>query len=148
MTKLPQEELDKIRPKSLDDIIRTERDKCSLSLSTQKELIELPPIAEKMANSKAIYARLNGWYFISLKENDVKLHFLVGFHEAQDCVWATSVIVALDLEHDLALTKSNNIYQLGAGGEGEPSQVILLHICFQFYNWGIGKRLGVPRIFY
>lgn len=148
MAKLPQQVMDEIRPKSLDDIIRANRDKCSLSLSTKEELAELPSIVEIMADPKPVHARLNGWYFVCLKQNDAKLHFLTGFHEAQDCIWATSVIVALDLEHDHALTKSGNIYQLGTKGEGDPGQVILSHICFQFYNWGIGKRLGVPRIFY
>lgn len=148
MVKVSPENMDKIRPKSLDDIIRANRDKCSLSLSTKEELAELPSIVEMMADQKPVHARLNGWYFICLKENGAMLHFLTGFHEAQDCVWATSVIVALDQVHGLALTKSGNIYQLVAKGEGDPSQVILLHICFQLHNWGVGKMLGVPRIFY
>ena len=83
-----------------------------------------------------------------MKENSAKLHFLTGIHVAQDCVWATSVIVALDLENGFALTKSGNIYQLGTKGEGEPEPDILLHICAQFHNWGIGKMLGVPHVFY
>ena len=148
MATTPQQDLDNILPKSLDDIIRANRDKCSLSLSTREELAELPSIVEMMDDQKPIHAKLNGWYFICIKEFDAKLHFLTGFHEAQDCVWATSVIVALDLEHGHALTKSGNIYQLGTKGEGDPGQAILLHICAQFHNWGIGEKLGVPHIFY
>jgi hypothetical protein len=140
--------INELVPKSLDDIIRAKRDECSLSLSTGDDLAALPMIVEVVANQKSISARLNRWRFVCLSSNGTKSHFLTGIHEAQDCVWATSVIVAIDLEHGLALTRSGSIYQLGTKGEGEPETDILLHICAQFHNWGIGEMLGVPHIFY
>ena len=83
-----------------------------------------------------------------MKEKSAKVHFLTGIHIAQDCVWGTSAIVAIDLNHGLALTKSGSIYQLGTKGEGEPEPAILLHICAQFHSWGIGEKLGVMHVFY
>ncbi len=148
MTNSLEQAVKELIPKSLDEIIRTNRDKCSLSLSTSEELDELPMIVEAMALPKPVSATLNNWRFVCMKENSKKLHFLTGIHVAQNCVWATSVIVAIDLEHGFALTKSGNIYQLGTKGEGEPEPDILLHICVQFNNWGIGKMLGVLQVFY
>lgn len=148
MTNELNQAINELVPKSLDDIIRAKRDECSLSLSTGDDLAELPMIVEVVANQKSISAKLNRWRFVRMNSNGTKSHFLTGIHEAQDCVWATSVIVAVDLEHGLALTRSGNIYQLGTKGEGEPETDILLHICAQFHNWGIGAMLGVPHIFY
>ncbi len=140
--------LNEFIPKSLDDIIRANKDECSLSLSTGDDLAELPMIVEVVANQKSISANLYRWRFVCLNGNGTKSHFLTGIHEAPGCVCATSVIVAIDLEHGLALTRSCSIYQLGTKGEGEPETDILLHICAQFHNWGIGEMLGVPHIFY
>ena len=134
-------------PKSLDDIIRANRDECCLSLSTSKDLDQIPMIAEAVAQ-KQIKATLNNWRFVCLEANQKKSHFLTGVHEAQNCAWGTSIIVAMDLEHGLALTRSGNIYKLGTRGEGEPEIDILLHICFQLHNWGVGELLGVPHVFY
>lgn len=148
MTNPLEQAVKELIPKSLDEIIRSNRDKCSLSLSTSDALDKLPMIVEVVENQKTVSAYLNRWRFVCLNSNGTKSHFLTGIHEAQNCVWATSVIVAIDLEHGLALTRSGSIYQLGTKGEGEPEPDILLHICAQFHNWGIGKMLGVPHIFY
>lgn len=148
MTNSLEQAVKELIPKSLDEIIRANRDTCSLSLSTSEELDELPMIVEVMAHPKPVSATLSNWRFVCLKEGGTQAHFLTGIHEAQSCVWATSVIVAIDLKHGLALTRSGSIYQLGTKGEGEPGPDILLHICAQFHNWGIGKMLGVPHVFY
>lgn len=148
MENTPEEAVKELIPKSLDEIIHANRDTCSLSLSKSDDLDEFPMIVEVVANQKSISAKLNRWRFVCLNNNGTKSHFLTGIHEAQNCVWATSVIVAIDLEHGLALTRSGSIYQLGTKGEGEPEPDILLHICAQFHNWGIGKMLGVPHVFY
>lgn len=140
--------LSELLPKSLDDIIRANRDECSLSLSTSDDLDKLPPMLEVVAKRQSPGGKLNNWRFVCLNNNGTKAHFLSGVHEAQHCVWATSIIVAIDLEHGLALTRSGNIYQLGTKGAGEPDIDILLHICAQFHRWGIGEMLGVPHIFY
>lgn len=148
MTNAAIQVLNELIPKSLDDIIRANRGECSLSLSTSDDLDELPMIIEVVAKQKSIRAKLNNWRFVCVGNNSKKSHFLTGIHEAQNCVWATSVIVAIDMEHGLALTRSGNIYQLGKKGEGEPEIGILMHICAQFHQWGIGELLGVPHVFY
>ena len=135
-------------PKSLDDIIRSNREECSLSLSTSEEIDELPAMVEVVVNQKSISATLNNWRFICLNTNGTKAHILTGIHKAQGCAWGTSVVVAIDLKHSLALTRSGTVYQLGTKGEGEPETDILLHICTQFHKWRIGEMLGVPRVFY
>jgi hypothetical protein len=148
MTNAINQGISELIPKSLDDIIRANREESSLSLSTNEELDKLPAIVEVVANQKSICAKLNNWRFVCLNNNGTKAHFLTGIHEAQNCVWGTSVIVAIDMKHCLALTRSGNIYQLGTKGEGEPETDILLHICAQFHKWGIGGMLGVPHVFY
>lgn len=148
MTNELEQAINELIPKSLDDIIRAKRDECSLSLSTREDLNELPMIVEVAEKPKSIRATLNNWRFVCVNNNGTKSHLLTGIHEAQNCVWSTSVIVAIDLEHSLALTRSGSIYKLGTTGEGEPETDILLHICVQFHNWGIGEMLGVPHIFY
>lgn len=137
-------------PSSLDGIIRANRDICSLYLSTPAELGELPAIVELMGDQKHVSAVLNEWRFICLNRagHGGKSHFLTGIHTAQNCYWATSEVVAVDLERGFVLTQSGSIYQLGTKGIGEPGEGILLHICAQFHNWGFGKLLGVPHIFY
>lgn len=150
MTNAIKQVINELIPKSLDDIIRSHRDQCSLSLSKSDELDELPMIAEVVVNQKSISAKLNNWRFVCLENigNGTKAHILTGTHEAQNRVWGTSVIVAIDLEHGLALTRSGSIYQLGTKGEGEPEIDILMHICVQLHQWGIGEMLGVPHVFY
>ncbi len=147
MTNTANQALNELIPESLDDIIRANRDECSLSLSTVHDLAELPMIVEVVAKQTSVRAKLNNWRFVCL-DNGKKAHLLTGIHVARNCVWSTSVVVAVDLEHGLALTRSGSIYQLGTKGEGEPEADILLHICAQFHKWGIGQMLGVPHIFY
>lgn len=53
----------------------------------------------------------------------------------------------MDLENGLVLTISGSLYRLGTRGEGEPGKDILLHICVQIHKWGMGEKLGVPRVF-
>lgn len=138
-------------PASLDEIIRENRDICSLHLSTPEDLAELPAIVEMMANPKNVSATINNWRFVCLNrssEHGGKVHLLTGIHEAQNCVWATSVVVAIDLKRGFVLTQSGTLYQLGSPGVGEPELDILLHLCAQFHKWGFGKLLGVPHVFY
>ncbi|ADE11336.1 hypothetical protein Slit_1098 [Sideroxydans lithotrophicus ES-1] len=138
-------------PKSLDDIIRANRHLCILTLSTEGQLGELPPIVQSLRNPKAINATLSDWRFICLnlsKEHGGSQHILTGYHEVQGCCWSTSVIVAADLEHGLVLTRSGSIYRLGTKGEAEPGQDMLLHICVQLHKWGMGTLFGVPHVFY
>jgi len=135
-------------PNSLDNIIRENRDRLTLRMSTADELADLAPMVSMLGHQKQIRATINEWRIDCLDQHlSGKSHILVGINVATGNVWATSFLKAVDFENGLVLTE-NNIYRLGTKGEGEPAFHLLLHICALFHKWGFGPSFGVPHIFY
>jgi hypothetical protein len=142
--------LDDLIPKSLDEIIRKNRDKVSLRLAIADDFAALPPMVSSIDHQRLVRATINEWRMVCIvvsPELGGNKLILTGMHQAQGCTWCTSAIVSVDLENSLALT-SNSIYQLGSKGEGEPDMHILLHICHCLNSWGMGEYLGALPIFY
>ena len=138
---------DQIMPKSLDDIIRKQRDTHSLRLSTAEDFVDLPPIVAMMNNPKQVRTTINEWRIVCLVKPSGKMHFLTGINEARGTYWMTSTLKSVDFVNNLVLTE-NSIYRLGSKGEGAPNLHILLHLCSCFHSWGFGDFLGAPHIFY
>jgi hypothetical protein len=141
--------VEKLIPKSLDEIIRRHRDQISLRLSTAEDFAALQTMVSSVEKQMQIRATINEWRIVSLVLGDSpeenKL-VLTGIHQADDVAWCTSPIVSIDFENNLALT-ANSLYQLGSQGDGEPGLDIIMNICHCLHKWGVGKYLGVLEVF-
>ncbi|MBI5922079.1 MAG: hypothetical protein HY847_10605 [Betaproteobacteria bacterium] len=135
------QQLQEITPKSLDDIIRTNRDKAKLYLSTEAELTALQgpmPIGLVKGN-------ISHWSFITffLTQKSWAGVYLTGFNEAENSSWMTSAVTAIN--RTAVLTRSGSIYIL----VGEPStEPDLPFICATLNGWGVGQHFGVPPLFF
>lgn len=140
--------LEALIPKSLDDVIRKNRDAASLRLTTDKELFELfegiipGPLKETIED----------WRFISLHlqtpDRSATLTFLLGNRLSNGNPRITSDVTKVDLYRGLVVTKSGSLYKLGSKGEGKPPFEGLVMICSAFHSWGFGEALGVPHFYY
>ena len=142
--------LEKLIPKSLDEIIRNHRDDISLRLSTSEDFAALSPMVASIEQQKSVRATINEWRivcFVIRPELGTNFLVLTGFNQEMGCVWNTSHIVSIDFENHLVLTK-NSLYRLGSKGEGEPDSHIIMHICAFLHSWGAGPYLGVLNVFY
>ena len=135
------QQIDRLLPASLDDIIRTNRDVAKLYLTTDAEIDALraavPP--------GAITGTISAWSFITMfmTQPGVAMVNLTGFNEAERCSWMTSQVMAID--GDTVITRSGSYYLLQGERSDGPD---LLHICATLHLWGVGPMLGVPYIFY
>ena len=129
--------LDSLIPKSLDDIIRLNRESTKLYLSTDAEIDALratvPP--------GIVTGTISAWSFTTMYFTKLGMAIvnLAGFNEAEHCSWMTSQVIAID--GDMVLTRSGSHYRLQGKGSDHPD---LLHICATLHHWGVGKHLGVP----
>lgn len=131
------QQLERIIPKSLDDIIRTNRDKARLYLSTEVELAALRgPIP-----IWPVKGRISHWCFISffLTEEHWACVNLTGFNEDEQSSWMTSQVMAIS--GSAVLTRSGSIYTLAGESSTEPD---LQHICATLNLWGVGQHSDVP----
>jgi hypothetical protein len=140
------EAINALIPKSLDNVIRANRNVASLYLSTDEELLDL--YAE--VTPGRLVDVIDDWRFISLHVTtpDTTTVSLLGNLRSSGHVRITSVVRKVDLDRNLVFTKSGSLYQLGKKGEGEPSSDGLMLICAAFHSWGFGTVLGVPRFYY
>lgn len=135
------QQLEQITPKSLDDIIRTNRDKARMYLSTEAELAALQgaiPIG-------LVKGKISHWSFITffLTEKNWAGVYLTGFNAAENSSWMTSMVTAIN--GTAVLTKSGSIYIF----DGEPStEQDLPFICATLNLWGAGQHFGVPPLFF
>ncbi|MDE2599014.1 MAG: hypothetical protein KGL40_05265 [Rhodocyclaceae bacterium] len=136
-----EDKLTQLLPQSLDDIIRSNRDKAELHFSTDEEINPLCcPIVGGLAKG-----RIADWAFITLCITETQQHlvYLVGFNQTEKCTWMTSVVTGIG--HGKVTTARGSIYEL----VGDSTlDVDLLHICATFHLWGVGRYLGMPHIFY
>lgn len=116
-------------PKSLDDIIRLNRDK--VTPGQPKDIID-------------------EWNLIALCQpafNSVQV-FLLGDSRESGEQRITSAVTGIDLDKQLLITKSGSLYQLGSPKNGAPDMHQLICICTAFHGWGFANKLGVPHFFY
>jgi hypothetical protein len=129
-------------PKSLDDIIRINRDQARLYLTTDDEIMDLH--AEVMPGTPKEV--IDDWRFITLyivPSNLVQV-MLLGDKRCNGHARITSVVRRIDLDRGFVVTNSRSLYQLGKKGHGQPPFEHLAMICQAFHSWGFGMFLGVP----
>lgn len=140
------QQLNKIIPKNLDDIIRKNRDKMKLVVAADEDLIK---VAGEINEHEAT-AELDHVYFykrVSLVPNlKIETLTLVGYN-LDGSPYHTSEIMRFDARRARVLTKSGSIYILKNLGNGEPPSELLMMICAMIRKDGAGSYFGVPEIF-
>lgn len=139
------EQIQSLLPKSLDDIIRRNREHASLRLSFPDDL---DAATVTIPSTPYIKGELGDWRFITLDVPAERL-ILFALGNKGETSWMTSAVIGVDLSRKLVLTKSGAIYRLvGEPGKGEPSIHHLLRVCATFHTWGLGHRFGCPEVFF
>lgn len=131
-------------PKSLDDIIRINREFAQLRLTTEDEILEL----YKEITPDYPKDIVDDWNLISLHKPGATLVFLLGDVRQNGRPRMTSDVTGIDIDRRYLKTKSGSLYQLGSQSKDPPSQDELYLICATFHSWGFGNALGVPHFFY
>lgn len=129
-------------PKSLDDIIRINRDQARLYPTTDDEIMDLHAEVSPGTPKEVI----DDWRFISLyivPSNLVQV-MLLGDKRCNGHARITSVVRRIDLDRGFVVTNSRSLYQLGKKGHGQPPFEHLAMICQAFHSWGFGMFLGTP----
>ena len=138
--------IDDMIPRSLDDVIRTNRNLAELRLASDQEL---SAIVGKI-NAATPKDEISNYRFVSLvlKNPDVVSVHLLGTCSSGSS-WVTSQVTVLEPERGYALTRSGSLYKLlGSPAHDEPDRDDLICLCAILNQWGIGPRLGVPAFFY
>lgn len=131
-------------PKSLDDIIRKNRELVQLRLANDSDIAKLEV---EILETHPLYV-LDNWNLIAFDVQGVTAVRLIGDVRNGNEPRITSHIVAIDIERQLLKTNSGNLYQMGSRNEGEPDTDQLYLICAYMHQMGIGHELGVPHFFY
>lgn len=142
--------LEDLTPKSLDDIVRKNRQSCSIHLTADEDLAALT--RSIIADESDIKDEIDDWRVVCYHrtpELGGKAHLLIGHALRANCSWVTSSISAIDPGAGLATTRSGSIYRLhGPRGEYEPPTDHLMCLCALLHTWGSGSTLGVPYFFF
>ena len=102
-------QLEAMIPKSLDDIIRANRDQVKLYLTTDQEIMDFYSEV-KPGRPKEI---IDDWRFITLyvvSTNETQV-MLLGDKRSNDHARITSVVRKIDLDRGLVFTDSGSLYQ-------------------------------------
>lgn len=140
--------LQDVIPRSLDDIVRANRDKFRLAFATDEELESLE---RDIAAAGTIRHTLEGWNILMLhataggKVRSVPK--LLGSVEGTGQSWITSTIKAIDLGTGLVQTE-NSLYRIVGARSSEPSVHLLLHVCVYLNQCGAGRYLGIAEFYY
>ena len=142
-----EQALEKLIPKSLDDVIRKNREKFRLALATEDELAKL----ESNVPDSPIRYILTDWQVVMLHatlEDGAKIASprLVGSVVETGESWITSHVISIDTGKSLVKTR-NSFYRVVGPRVGEE-KLDLLNICIALHQWGLGTYLGVPDFFY
>lgn len=135
------QQLEQMIPKSLGDIICTNRDQVKGYLTTDAEIEAMQGVIP----IQPVKGELSDWAFITffLAKEGLPMIYLTGFNDAEHSSWMTSLVVAVN--GDVVATTSGSVYRL----KGDKSDIVdLPHICATMNGWGIGRMLGVPQFLF
>ena len=142
------EQIAKLIPTGLDDIVRANRDHLCIRLPIDGEVAAISGHVHR-GTPKMTFGH---WRIVvfdlrtTLGEQRTDL-ILVG--EADGRGQATSPITRLDMQTGFARTYSGSLYRLSEPiSEGEPDQDELILICALLWKWGWGVTFGIPHFFY
>lgn len=136
--------LNSLIPKSLDDIVRFNREHLTLRLATDMEIMELHH--EIIPNRKPSMI-ISDWRLVAFVGSQRVDIFLLG-DKPNNGVRITSPVRMIDLDRQLVITQSGTLYGLGKAGQGEPPFDHLMMICAASHSWGFGALFGIPHFFY
>ena len=136
-------------PKSLDEVVRANRDKFRLAFATGEEMQSL--VRAVPAGSVVRHA-IEGWNILMLHAATTggktqSVAKLLGTVEGSGQCWITSTVKAIDRETGLVQTE-NSFYRVVGPRSFEPSAPLLLHVCIFLNQRGAGPFLGIPSFFY
>jgi hypothetical protein len=145
--------LEKLMPRSLDDVVRANRDSFQIGLATADEIRRLTDSIEPAGTKSTI----DDWRIIAFRTlkpgpNSGRvvartLLSMLGRSSRTNRSLITSEVVKIDFESGLVRTL-NSLYKIGVEGEGEPPSDDLIHLCATTHTWGFGKIIGAPAFFY
>jgi hypothetical protein len=138
--------LDRLIPKSLDDIIRANKHLAELRLADEREISAITGEiwADKTKDEISNFRLVS---IIFKNPVTVSVH-LLGTCSARHA-WYTSQVMVLDLQRGYAQTRSGSLYKLiGPLAVDEPGTDDLICLCAALNTWGVGQYLGVPAFFY
>jgi predicted Abi (CAAX) family protease len=146
MTENIQEILEAMIPKRLDDIIRQNRHRAQLYMTTDEQIMELHH--QIVPNEPKDI--MDHWSFITLHiiNHPIAQIMLLGDIRGTTVTRLTSLVKQIDLDRQLVITNSGSLYRLGTQQQGEPNTDQLMAICAVFHGWGFGEYLGVPHFLF
>lgn len=130
-------------PRTLDEVVRRNRDAVEIRLATDAEIVSL---AGQVSAAEIKYT-INEWYPIALTVKGQRWIRVLGHFEGRGEITWSSALVAFDQEAGLAQTL-NSVYRLGNRGQGEPDRACLMQLCAILNQMGVGPALGVPEVFF
>lgn len=136
--------LEAMIPKSLNDIIRKNRELVQLRLANEADILKLQ---SEIHEVNPVFI-LDNWNLIAFDRPGATTIHLIGDVRGESEPRITNLIRAIDMKRQLLLTNSGNLYQMGTNNDGEPNTEKLYLICAYMHQWGIGHELGVPHFFY
>lgn len=141
-----EEQLEKLVPKSLDDVVRKNRDQLRLAIASQDELGAL---AADISATNGRHTIIR-WQFVVMhvttNRGPATSLRLFGWAEEVRESWSTSNVTGIDLTNGLVRT-ANSVYRI-SGPRAMDDELDLLHVCASLHSWGLGEYFGVPHIFY
>lgn len=141
-----EQQLTRLLPRGLDDIIRENRNELRLALATEAELKAL----ETTIADAPVRHRLVQWNVLVLHataaNGQTSSPRLIGRVVDTGESWMTSHVVGIDFEQGLVQTRST-LYGI-MGTRAAEKDTDLLHICAALHRWGLGERFGVPHFVY
>ena len=135
-------------PKSLDEVVRANRDKFRLAFATDEEMQLLE---RGISGDRPALHAIAGWNILMMHATTgaktQSVPKLLGTVEGSGQCWITSTVKAVDRETGLVQTE-NSIYGVVGPRSFEPSAHLLLHVCVFLNQRGAGPFLGIPAFFY
>ncbi len=148
------EVFDSLFPKSLDDIVRKNREHFQIGLAKAEEFASR---VAKIEPGRSVDT-IDQWRLVAFRAPPPRLRFeremsdkvhlsLLGEAVKARQIWTTSEVMQIDVEGGFARTQ-NSLYKLGIKGKGEPPREHLICVAAATHSWGWGTFIAAPEFFY
>jgi len=138
--------LDKLVPKTLDDVIREHRDHAEVRFANEGDLAPMLAVVPHDSDAQSI----RSWSIVTLDWHPPGMKHewqtvIFGDHTTKGASYRTSPVVKIDKSTWCVRTMSSTLYHLLGPESRDPD---LFRICNWLWRTGAGKHLGVLPIFY
>ena len=144
---LLDEQLKRLLPQSLNEVITINREIASLRLATADDIAALQ--CDITADPLSPKGTISGWAFIALElrnRHEVGVSvFLTGYSETESSNWMTSRVLGFDEKRGIVTTNSGSVYVLRGDS---TTRVDIYHVCAMLNSWGLGRHLGIAPFFF